>query len=1203
MKYFIIPLLFFFITPVSAQLCTNSLGDPVINVTFGKGQTPFDFGTQLPAGTTTLNYVKNRCPVNGEYSIVAGTSGCFGQWHTASDHTLNADGTKNSTNGYFMLIDASFTPDDFYVQTVTGLCPGTTYQFGAWIINMFNIAGGIKPNITFTIEQTDGTVLASYVSGDIPVITPLEWKQYSFFFVTPPATTSVVLRMRNNAPGGGGNDLGLDDITFRPAGPNITLSLPGITGDSAIVCADASDSLHFSASVENCYINTAYQWQASKDSGLTWVDIAGAVDTSYSISKSAAGTYFYRLAVAQVGSMGITGCRVFSGSFKVIISALVTSSVNISASTGSSICAGSPVVFTATAINGGNSPVYQWKLNNVNVGANSSTYANNALSNNDVVSCELTSSLSCTVPVNSNIITIAVKPVVTPGISITASSTMVCAGTPVFFTALATNGGASPVYQWKVNGINTGTGSVGFNTTSLVNGDIVTCILTSDAACATSATAISNSILMSSNVPAAPAVVIAADTNNVCPGTSILFTAVQTNGGTAPAFAWKVNGISVGNNTADYLSNTLVNGDIVTCALTSNGTCVASVTVNSNPVTVKINAAVTPSVTITSNLNNICPGIPVTFTATAANGGSAPVYQWKINGRDAGTNNPVFSSATLANGEVITCSMTGNAACATTSAVTSNAITMLVKSAVTPFVTITGTNSVCAGSAVTFAAAPVNGGITPVFQWKVNGINVGVNTATFTGSTLVNGDIISCSLTSSLACAASIATSNTIVMNVTALVVPEVSISVDTNNVCSGYRLTFTASSSNGGTAPVFQWKLNGNNTGGNGPVYSGGNFTNGDVVTCTLTSNYTPCLSTSQANSNAIKVLINPIVIPAVSIAADLNNICPGTPVTFTATAQNGGSSPVFQWKVNGNQLGNNSASFTSATLSNGDIISCTMISNATCVQAATTISNEITLIIKVPPVVAVNITGSINGICTGTSVTFKAIPVNGGTAPVYQWSVNGVGVGTNSAAFQSKTLTNGDMVSCRLISSLTCSTPVSSAGILMQVYPRPAIDMPFEKTIDRGNSIQIIPAITGEIRSYTWLPPDGLNNNTISSPVASPVTTTRYTLKVVSIHDCADSAAITVKVLVPIVVPNAFSPNGDGVNDLWNIRGLAEYNNCTVDIFTRYGQLVFHENGYNRAWDGTNKGKPLPVGEYYYIINPNNGLGKLTGGLLLLR
>jgi len=94
-----------------------------------------------------------------------------------------------------------------------------------------------------------------------------------------------------------------------------------------------------------------------------------------------------------------------------------------------------------------------------------------------------------------------------------------------------------------------------------------------------------------------------------------------------------------------------------------------------------------------------------------------------------------------------------------------------------------------------------------------------------------------------------------------------------------------------------------------------------------------------------------------------------------------------------------------------------------------------------------------------------------------------------------------------------------------------------------------------------------------------------------------------VLVRLLKQIKVPNAFSPNNDGINDKWEILYLESYPGCEVEVFNRYGQPIYRSIGYNTPWDGTFKGTPLPVGTYYWIINPKNGRKALNGSVTIIR
>lgn len=287
-----------FSTDLNAQLCTGSLGDPVVNITFGDGNNT----GYVP--TSAYTYTSSSCPDDGFYTITPYTSNCFGNaWHTvSSDHT---------GNGAFLLVNASYLPGDFFVRTVTDLCPNTKYEFAAWMINVLKFIG-IKPNITFTIETTSGTVLQRYSTGDIPETFPVAvWKQYGFYFTTPANNPVIVLRMTNNAPGGNGNDIGLDDITFRPCGPIIRSNIQG-SSDTVDICEGSTNRYTIQSNVSAGYISPAYQWQISKDSGKNWIDIAGATSLNYLRQPSSVGRYWYRLAVTEQSSIGILSCRIAS---------------------------------------------------------------------------------------------------------------------------------------------------------------------------------------------------------------------------------------------------------------------------------------------------------------------------------------------------------------------------------------------------------------------------------------------------------------------------------------------------------------------------------------------------------------------------------------------------------------------------------------------------------------------------------------------------------------------------------------------------------------------------------------------------------------------------------------------------------------------------------------------------------------------------
>ncbi len=267
----------------------------------------------------------------------------------------------------------------------------------------------------------------------------------------------------------------------------------------------------------------------------------------------------------------------------------------------------------------------------------------------------------------------------------------------------------------------------------------------------------------------------------------------------------------------------------------------------------------------------------------------------------------------------------------------------------------------------------------------------------------------------------------------------KVSISASANNVCAGTPVTFTASPTNGGTSPSYQWKVNGINVGTNSPTY-GYTPLNGDMVICVLSSNQS-CTSNNPASSNQLFMVINSYSVVDVSITASANPSCSGTPVTFTATPVNGGSSPSYQWKVNEINAGPNNPVY-SYSPNNGDVVSCILSSSETCTTNNPASSNQLFMVIHSNSVVDLSIIASVNPVCSGIPVTYTAIPVNGGSSPVYQWKVNGVNTGTNNPTYTYNPV-SGDLVSCILTSNATCTSnnPATSNTITMNVAAAPIV------------------------------------------------------------------------------------------------------------------------------------------------------------------
>lgn len=180
------------------------------------------------------------------------------------------------------------------------------------------------------------------------------------------------------------------------------------------------------------------------------------------------------------------------------------------------------------------------------------------------------------------------------------------------------------------------------------------------------------------------------------------------------------------------------------------------------------------------------------------------------------------------------------------------------------------------------------------------------------------------------------------------------------------------------------------------------------------------------------------------------------------------------------------------------------------------------------------------------------------------------------------------------------------------VEVHPYPYLDLGPDLLVLEGGSIPLKPLFYyGNNLSYLWTtltPPTYLDKDTVLVPISTPaifLDVIQYKLTLTAKGGCTVSDSLILKILHAPDVPNAFSPNGDNVNDKWVIKNLENYPGCSIEIFNRYGQLIFSKTGFNQtnAWDGTFNGQPVPIGTYYYIIDPKNGRAKVTGNVTVIR
>jgi gliding motility-associated-like protein len=273
------------------------------------------------------------------------------------------------------------------------------------------------------------------------------------------------------------------------------------------------------------------------------------------------------------------------------------------------------------------------------------------------------------------------------------------------------------------------------------------------------------------------------------------------------------------------------------------------------------------------------------------NAGSAPQFNWMINGVAAGTNDSVFTATALNDNDVIMVVASSSLTCAPVSSDT-DAVTITVAGTTTPSLNVTAVSSgICEGSPVQFIAHGANSGPTPAFQWFVNGMSTGQTNDTVVMTTLTQGDTVTAVMTSSLACVSpSSITSSPYISTLKPFVTPQVSINMNpSDSVCVGQQVVLTASTMNGGTAPVINWFVNGIQNSNTSDTFTSSAFGQGDVIVARLTSNE-DCLTRLSDTSNFVRILYRSPL--SVTLIADSAR-CPGDSALIVAQPAGGNGGP----------------------------------------------------------------------------------------------------------------------------------------------------------------------------------------------------------------------------------------------------------------------------------------------------------------------
>ncbi len=631
-------------------------------------------------------------------------------------------------------------------------------------------------------------------------------------------------------------------------------------------------------------------------------------------------------------------------------------------------------------------------------------------------------------------------------------------------------------------------------------------------------------------------IVLNASMNSACTYETITFT-----GSTGFLnYDFLVNGISVQSSTsAIYMTSALNDGDVVSVIGTDANCDYES---NSIPITIYQN-----QVDLTVDQLIACEGENFNFTATAGFFN----YDFQINGVSAQNGSLNTFSTPLADLDNVHVIATDANCDYESDSIQVNLFMNTVDLSVDMLIA-------CAGDPFTFTAS--SGFNT--YEFFINGglAQTGTNNI-FTSTGMLDGDQVSVHATDNNC--TYISDTITVNLHQATLDLTMNILGFDPNYIpsefCLGDTLIFTATEGFTNYDFYVNFAL----------VQSGSDST---YITDTLSTLDIVFVIASDANctyqSNQIQVFL---FFEALLLESSTTQFCEGGPITFTASPPQ----PFFEFWVNGVVVqSDTSNTYTTADLMDGDSVKVSGFGDHCGIESNVIYINYNTQ--------SVQLQSSAPGVCAGSSIDFTASP----GFENYEFQVNDITQQTGTSnIFITTDFADGDSI--QVIASTTgCDFP--SNTLLISVFPEVNVQASTDTTIFEGTSVTL--EATGA-DFYTWTPGGSLSCDDCASPVATPDSTTLYTVLGESLEGCLDTASVFVMVLPidngGVVIPNAFTPNGDGKNDTWHISYLDAFPDNEVVVLNRWGDKLYSGKPYIDEFDGTFQGKPLPRGTYYFILN----------------
>lgn len=1122
---------------------TKTNSSPAITVANGTVTTVnLTTNTNFAGTNTTANMSRTAiCSGSSSYSISAITN------------TLCSGGasTLSVTSGALSYSWTGSNPGTIVGSNTTSsivVNPSTTTSYSCFVggttgcVAMLAITVSVSPGGGPTVTVSNGTISCSNTTTTLNATGGGTYSWSGPGIMSGGATATPVV-----------NQAGTYSVTVSSGGcSTTTTAIVSSIGSLTLSIASQTNVNCFGASTGSASTNVT---GGTGPYSYTWTpgNLSGSIQTGLAAN-------IYTINVKDANQcVGTTTLTISQPTAALAASISATTTTGCGASTGGA---------TVTANGGTSAYSYSWSPS----GGTTAGVSNLASGNNTVL---VTDAKGCTITAVANITSAN-----GPTLSITSQTNVLCFGSNTGAANTNVTGGTGPyTYTWSPGNLS------GANQTGLA-ANIYTINITDVNQCAGSTT-------LSITQPTAALSTLISNTTATGCGANTGGATVTANGGTSGyTYSWSPSG-----GTTAGVSN-LATGNNTVLVTDANGCTVTAVT--------NITSAGSPTLSISSQTNVNCFGASTGSASANVTGGTGPyTYTWM-----PGNLNGANQTGLAAN--IYTINVSDANQC-------SNTITLSITQPTSALAaSITATTTTGCGASTGGATVTVSGGTAGyTYNWSPSGgTTAGVSNLASGNNTVLVTDANSCTITA--------------IANITSSSGPTLTVASQTNVACFGANTGSASLNASGGTGPYTYTWMPGNLNGPSQSSLSAGTYTINvaDASQCTssttltisqptagitgiITNTPTGCTTSvggatvtanggtpgytyswgpTPGSSNSISGLAAgsySVIItdsqgctqtvsttistsgtgPTLSIASQTNISCVSGSAGGASINASGNGPFNYTWTPNGGNSAN-------ATGLNAGLYNVSVSDAAGCVS---TISLSITQ--PVPMTVAITNTAAS---CGGYDGAAEATVTGGSGTISYLWNIN-----TNNTSSSISGLSTGtysvlvtDAAGCTAIGI----TNISSVGTL-------TVDLGGDKTILEGQNVQIHTNIPSG-SSVEWTPSTALSCTNCPNPVASPTVTTQY-CAFTTVGTCTNISCLTVEVKIDCAsnsdysTPNAFTPNDDGVNDQFCLKGWKKcINTFYIAIYNRWGEKVYDSDDADFCWDGKFRGILLNNGVFVFYI-----------------